>query len=127
MCGVLGGVFHRPVTPADQAAFQRAIRALEHRGPDDEMVSVIPEANAILAFRRLSIIDLSTGQQPMSTGAGHHIIFNGEIYNYHDLRAGHQKAGVPLRTRSDTEVLLWQLVRHGHAGLQALVGMFGFV
>ncbi|MGH7468359.1 MAG: asparagine synthase (glutamine-hydrolyzing) [Longimicrobiales bacterium] len=126
MCGFLGGVFRRPVTPVEEASFRRAIRVLAHRGPDDEDVAVIPEANAILAFRRLSIIDHSTGRQPMGTGAGHHLVFNGEIYNYREVRGALEHDGVPLRTRSDTEVLLWQLAQQGHAGLQPLAGMFAF-
>src|SRR5256885_3890115 len=87
MCGILGGVFRRPVTGADGETFRRAVRTLVHRGPDAEGVRIIPEANTVLAFRRLAIIDLATGDQPMTTGMGHHIIFNGEVYNYRDVRS----------------------------------------
>ena len=126
MCGILGGVFRRPVTPGDVAAFCTAIRSLEHRGPDAEAVQVIHEANAVLAFRRLAIIDLATGDQPMSTGDGQHIVFNGEIYNYREIRCGLAGEGVRFRTASDTEVLLHMLARSGSAGLAPLRGMFGF-
>jgi asparagine synthase (glutamine-hydrolysing) len=126
MCGFLGGVFRRPISPAQEASFREAIRVLAHRGPDDEDVAIVTEANAIFAFRRLSIIDLASGRQPMTTGQGHHLIFNGEIYNYREVRDRLQHAGVPLRTRSDTEVLLWQLTRQGVDGLHSLAGMFAF-
>lgn len=126
MCGFLGGVLRRPVDESDGEVFRRAVRTLGHRGPDDEGVEVVREAGAVLAFRRLSIIDHSGGHQPMSTGAGQHIIFNGEIYNYAELRAGLERDGVRLRTHSDTEALLWTMTRKREAGLGDLVGMFAF-
>jgi len=126
MCGILGGVFPRGVTESELGAFRRAVRTLGHRGPDAEAVTVIPEVGAVLAFRRLAIIDLKTGDQPMSTGAGHHIVFNGEIYNYREVRAELEAEGQTFRTASDTEVLLHTLVRHGTGGLQRLRGMFGW-
>jgi len=127
MCGFLGGVLRRAPTDADARAFRRAIATLAHRGPDDEAVEVVAEANAVLAFRRLSIIDRATGAQPMSTGAGQHIVFNGEIYNYREVRSALERSGVPFRTHhSDTEVLLRQVVREGVAGLDELAGMFAF-
>ncbi len=125
MCGILGGVFRRPVADGDVQAFRRAIRTLEHRGPDAEGIEVVPEANAVLAFRRLAIIDLATGDQPMSTDRGQHIIFNGEIYNYRDLRQAMVSRGVPLRTTSDTEVLLHALTESGIQGMEPLRGMWG--
>ena len=125
MCGFLGGVFTRPLTGSDTEAFRTAVRTLQHRGPDAEGVLTIPEANAVLSFRRLSIIDHETGHQPMSTGRGQHIVFNGEIYNYRELRAPLERAGVHLRTKSDTETLLWKLTLQEIRGLDDLVGMFG--
>ena len=106
MCGFIGGVFRRPVTQTDAAAFRRAIRTLAHRGPDAEQCEVISEANAVFAFRRLAIIDLDGGEQPMATGAGQHLVFNGEIYNYKDQRARLSARGVSFEGASDTEVLL---------------------
>jgi asparagine synthase (glutamine-hydrolysing) len=102
------------------------MHVLGHRGPDAEGLKVIPETNTVLAFRRLSIIDLATGDQPMSTDFGHHIVFNGEIYNYQAARDQMVKDGKPLHTRSDTEVLLWRMADEGPAGLRDLVGMFAF-
>ncbi len=127
MCGFLGGVLRRPVESADVRAFRRGIRMLAHRGPDAETLGVIPEVNAVLAFRRLSIIDHATGGQPMTTGAGQHILFNGEIYNYKEVRAEMEREGVAFRTHhSDTEVLLRKVVREGLPGLSQLAGMFAF-
>lgn len=126
MCGILGGVFRQSLPADAEDRFRKALGRIAHRGPDAEEVRVIPNANAVLAFKRLAIIDLATGDQPMATGSGHHIVFNGEIYNYGDLRPGLVAAGVPLRTRSDTEVLLWTLARQGTDGLQDMIGMFGF-
>ena len=126
MCGILGGVFHRPVTDRDRTAFKAAVRSLAHRGPDAESLCEVPEANALLGFRRLAIIDLVTGDQPMATGAGHHIVFNGEIYNYRDVRRDLAAEGVRFRTSSDTEVLLQLLAHRGLGGLERLRGMWGF-
>ncbi|HEX6694051.1 MAG TPA: asparagine synthase (glutamine-hydrolyzing) [Longimicrobiales bacterium] len=122
----MGGVLRRSVTESDRKEFLSAVRMLEHRGPDDEGLSVAGGANAILGFRRLSIVDLAGGAQPMDTGEGEHIVFNGEIYNYAELRGGLERSGVTLRTRSDTEALLWTMTRKGRDGLSDLVGMFAF-
>jgi asparagine synthase (glutamine-hydrolysing) len=125
MCGILGGMFRRPVREEDVAAFRRALRTLEHRGPDAEGGKVSPEANTVLAFRRLAIIDLVTGDQPMSTETGQHIIFNGEIYNYQEHRKVLVERGFRFHTTSDTEVLLHALTDKGIGGLEPLRGMWG--
>lgn len=126
MCGFVGGVFRRPLRANDESIFQTAVRTLAHRGPDDEAVSCVAEARAVLAFRRLSIIDLATGAQPMADDRGHHLVFNGEIYNYREIRSQLERNGIQFRTRSDTEVLLRKLADEGIRGLADLVGMFGF-
>jgi asparagine synthase (glutamine-hydrolysing) len=126
MCGFVGGIFRDPVEPPDVQALRTAVRTLAHRGPDAEGVEVVAAARAVLAFRRLSIIDLATGDQPMSVGGTHHIVFNGEIYNYREVRRAMEREGVAFRTASDTEVLLRALVRSGPSGLEALRGMFAF-
>lgn len=124
MCGFVGGIFQRDIEDADVRAFTRAVRTLAHRGPDDEQVVVIPEARAILAFRRLSIIDRTGGAQPMRTETGQHLVFNGEIYNHDELRAALRARGAVFHTHSDTEVLLQALRLDGAAGLTAAKGMF---
>ncbi|HVZ77792.1 MAG TPA: hypothetical protein VG818_07420, partial [Gemmatimonadaceae bacterium] len=86
MCGFVGGVLSRAVSESDVRALATAGATLAHRGPDSDGLAVIPEARTVLAFRRLAIIALADGDQPMSTDTGQHIVFNGEIYNYRALR-----------------------------------------
>jgi asparagine synthase (glutamine-hydrolysing) len=99
--------------------------ALTHRGPDDEGYFISPQM--ALGMRRLSIIDVAGGAQPMSSSDGRlQLVFNGEIYNYAELRDDLQRAGVSFRTKSDTEVLLRLFERQGLAGAKRIEGMFGF-
>ncbi len=123
MCGIAGfaGVSRSAEDAAD--LLRRMGDAIRHRGPDDDGYHVEPGLG--LAMRRLSIIDLTTGHQPMSTPDGRcHIVFNGEIFNYRELRARLEAAGEHFTTTSDTEVLLRLLARHGTAGLASVNGMF---
>lgn len=100
-------------------------RSLAHRGPDDERVYV--EGEVGLGHRRLSIIDLDSGQQPMSNAAGDiWIVFNGEIYNYREIRERLIKDGHRFRTNSDTETILQLYEQHGTDCLKHLRGMFAF-
>ncbi len=126
MCGFVGGIFRKPVDVDEVSAMRSAVRTVAHRGPDAEAVEVIAGANAVLAFRRLAIIDLATGDQPMSAGTDHHLVFNGEIYNYRDVRCALERDGARFKTTSDTEVLLRSLTEHGADGLEPLRGMFAF-
>jgi len=120
MCGFVGGIFRGAVEPRDVEVLQRAVRTLAHRGPDAEGVEVVAAAGAVLAFRRLAIIDLATGDQPMSVDGTHHLVFNGEIYNYREVRRSMEREGVRFSTASDTEVLLRSLMRSGANGLAEL-------
>src|SRR5882672_9068335 len=87
----------------DIAATRRALNAIAHRGPDAS--GEWREGNVFLGHRRLSIIDLTTGDQPMQSSDGRYVIvFNGEIYNFVELRNLLAQEGVIFRTRSDTEV-----------------------
>jgi len=129
MCGIAG--FFDPglrLAAADHAAIgERMAQAIRHRGPDDSGVWTDAHAGIVLAHRRLSIIDTSPlGHQPMvSPGGRYWIVFNGEIYNYRELRAGLDDAGRSLRGGSDTEVLLARFERDGIEGaLGRAVGMF---
>ena len=121
MCGFFGMI-------GDKWAkdFPRAVASLAHRGPDDE--GIWHEQNVWLGHRRLSVIDLDGGHQPMSTQDGRYwIVFNGEIYNFRDLRKDLERDGIVLTTRSDTEVLLNGYVQWGgQALLKRLDGMFAF-
>ena len=126
MCGIAG--FVAPRDTGDRQTLERMTRALAHRGPDAEGYAVIPESGVHLGHRRLSIVDLSGGAQPMSTVDGNlTIVFNGEIYNHADLRAELQAKGHPFRTdHSDTEVLLNGYRAWGEGMLDRLNGMFAF-
>ena len=99
--------------------------SLAHRGPDGEGYRVFGPVG--FGHKRLSIIDLAGSPQPMSSASGPcHITFNGEIFNYREVRAGLERAGVPLRTQGDTEVLLETLRLKGLPGLADLNGQFAF-
>lgn len=123
MCGIAGlsGSFP-PVLVEHLAA------ALAHRGPDGNGTFRDERWDVGLAHTRLAVIDTSTGAaQPMASASGRHVIvFNGEIYNYQDIRAELEAEGQVFRTNSDTEVLLELMERRGEAGLDRLVGMFAF-
>jgi len=99
----------------------------KHRGPDAEGIFINPGGEAGLGHTRLSIIDLSdAGRQPMSDASGRfHVAFNGEVYNYLELRK--ELNDYPFRTRTDTEVLLAAYCRWGNAALDRLIGMFAFL
>lgn len=103
-------------------------RALHHRGPDDAGLWMNAARSVGLAHTRLSILDLSPGgHQPMVSGDGRHVIcFNGEIYNFRELRAELAQGGVVFKTESDTEVLLQLYERDGEAMVGRLRGMFAF-
>jgi asparagine synthase (glutamine-hydrolysing) len=124
MCGILGWV--GPRRPADANRFQEALDLLAHRGPDDRGVLERPEV--LLGHRRLSILDLSpSGHQPMVDSASDSaIVFNGEIYNYLELRGELQKGGRGFRSASDTEVLHRAVLEWGDGALARLNGMWAF-
>ncbi|MCH8139845.1 MAG: asparagine synthetase B, partial [Proteobacteria bacterium] len=122
MCGIAGiflekgGRIH-PDMPRGLAA------ALRHRGPDGE--GILSEGNVALVHRRLSIIDVAGGAQPISDEGGKvHIICNGEIYNYLSLRADLQAEGVRFKTKSDTEPALHLYRKHGLDFVNHLQGMY---
>ena len=124
MCGICGVFNFGTHEPADQSQLKRAADAMAHRGPDDEGFYL--EGELGLGNRRLSIIDLPGGHQPISNEDGSlWIAFNGEIYNYRELRQ--QLEGLhQFRTASDTEVILHLYEDHGTGLLQHLRGMFAF-
>ncbi len=121
MCGIVGFQGKFPVE-----TLQRMAAAMVHRGPDGEGLLHRPEVGLGLAHRRLAIIDLShDADQPMTDrSSGLTLIFNGEIYNYRELRAELIRDGHVFRTHSDTEVLLRLLVRDGKDALRRLNGIF---
>jgi asparagine synthase (glutamine-hydrolysing) len=120
MCGIAG--WFGPRGADDPAAL---IAALRHRGPDGEGQWRDAEDRAGLVHTRLAIIDLSAaGAQPMSANKRHWLSFNGEIYNFRELRAELESAGETFQGQSDTEILLRLLAREGAAALAKLAGMF---
>ncbi len=155
MCGFLG-IRHYDDKPIDLRVLVRSADRIRHRGPDDEgyLLADLGAATAVSlagadtepslnlqpidsfsgkfdmawGFRRLAILDPSpAGHQPMSTQDGrYHIVFNGEIYNYLELRAEMEDMGHHFRSRSDTEVLLAACAHWGKEALNRLVGMFAF-
>jgi asparagine synthase (glutamine-hydrolysing) len=124
MCGILG-VYNLP-TSADR--FAAMSEAIAHRGPDAEGIWTSPDGSGRirLGHRRLSIIDLSAAANQPFVKDGLVLVFCGEIYNYRDLRAELQAAGVGFRTSSDTEVLLEAWRRWGPGSLRRMRGMFAF-
>lgn len=126
MCGIIGVLNLTNQTPISPERLRLGNDALNHRGPDDEGVFVQPGVG--MAVRRLSIIDLTHGHQPMSNEDGTvHIVYNGEVYNHDDLRGELASLGHRFRTSADTEALLHGYEQWGREGLLArLRGMFAF-
>lgn len=126
MCGICG-IINFNHQPIEEAGIRSMMKAMKHRGPDDEGVFV--EENVGLGFVRLSIIDLSSdGHQPMKSNEDRYsIIFNGEIYNYIELREELIGKGYQFRTKSDTEVLLNSYMEWGEECLHKFNGMWAFV
>ena len=128
MCGIAGGIALAQDRRPDPDKVRAMAQLLAHRGPDGEGLWISPSGRACLAHRRLSVIDITGGGQPMVDGSGAcGIVFNGEIYNYLELRDALMREGERFRTSSDTEVLLRLVMREGEGCVEALRGMFAFV
>ena len=144
MCGIFGWMSANPKAAAYAKIATKALSNLKHRGPDGygwqafdnsgclvanegQFFSSAP-ASILLAHTRLSIIDLSElGHQPMRSADGRYtLIFNGEIYNYLELRAELKQSGIEFQSHTDTEVLLNALIKWGKDALVRLNGMFAF-
>jgi asparagine synthase (glutamine-hydrolysing) len=125
MCGLCGVVYSDPKRPVDRDMLHRMTTTMSHRGPDGDGYFVGPGVG--LGFRRLSIIDLHTGDQPISNEDGSvTVVCNGEIYNYQELRRNLQAAGHRFRTDSDVEVIPHLYEDHGVRCVGFLRGMFSF-
>ncbi|MFZ4483474.1 MAG: asparagine synthase (glutamine-hydrolyzing) [Chthoniobacterales bacterium] len=136
MCGIGGIVRFAGTAPVEEQRLGLLLGALRHRGPDDEGVYRAPDGCAGLVHARLSILDLSAaGHQPMgmrlpgaagSGGSRMWIVFNGEIYNFRQLRAELERDGEMFDSHTDTEVILRLYAREGAACVRKLSGMFAF-
>lgn len=126
MCGIAGFITHPAPLPNRKEALAALERSLHHRGPDDQGTYISPDGRCGLTNARLAILDLSAaGHQPMRSADGRRVIvFNGEIYNFLELRRELEAAGAVFRSRSDTEVVLQLYERHGPACVERLRGMF---
>ncbi|MBX3265922.1 MAG: asparagine synthase (glutamine-hydrolyzing) [Acidobacteria bacterium] len=124
MCGIVG-IVNNGERAVSGDVLERMNRAILHRGPDDDGFYL--NGNVGLAMRRLSIIDLASGKQPIHSSDGTKwIVFNGEIYNYQDLRKELEADGVRLYTNSDTEAIVNLYAKYGVDCVKRLRGMFAF-
>jgi asparagine synthase (glutamine-hydrolysing) len=125
MCGIAGVIYADPDRPVSAELLRALGDSIAHRGPDAE--GFWSEPGVGLVHRRLSIIDLSTGDQPIGNEDGSvQVVFNGEIYNFQALRADLEAKGHRFRTHSDTEVLVHLYEEHGEHLVERLRGMFTF-
>src|SRR5438874_7190952 len=127
MCGITGFVNRNEHRDAREArdVLDRMCRVIRHRGPDDQGMMI--KESAALGMRRLSIIDLAGGHQPMSGCDGTiTIVFNGEIYNYRELQSGLESRGHRFKTNSDTEAIVHAYEDYGYECVDHLRGMFAF-
>src|SRR3954471_23063416 len=125
MCGICGKLMFDREERVSPALIKSMADQIRHRGPDDDGYYV--SGPVALGFRRLSIIDLNTGHQPISNEDGSvWIVFNGEIYNYQELRAWLLTRGHRFSTGTDTEVIVHLYEELGEACVERLRGMFGF-
>ena len=128
MCGITGQFrLTSDAPPPDAARVGRMLDAVAHRGPDDAGVRASPDGGCVLGHRRLSVIDLACGHQPLANEDGSVVtVFNGEVYNYRELRTELEGQGHRFATNSDTEVLVHLWEQHGLDLCGRLRGMFAF-
>jgi asparagine synthase (glutamine-hydrolysing) len=123
MCGICGVVSFQPNAPADRSTLLQMNASLQHRGPDDE--GYYEDDQVSLAMRRLSIIDLHTGQQPISNESGDiWVVYNGEIYNFQRVRAALEQRGHIFKTQTDTEIIVHAYEEYGDECVTHFKGMF---
>ena len=123
MCGIVG-IVNKDATPVDTSTLSKMAATLAHRGPDEEGTYI--DGPVGFHHKRLAIIDLKTGRQPMTDGPVT-VVLNGEIYNYRELREALKRAGHAFATASDTEVLLRMYLEHGPDCVKSLNGIFAFL
>ena len=125
MCGICGIVYSDREQMVERNTLKKMCDMITHRGPDDEGFYINQHVG--LGMRRLSIIDLSTGKQPISNEDGQiWIVFNGEIYNHKEIRAELENKGHQFKTKTDTEAIVHAYEEYGDSCVQKLNGMFAF-
>ena len=125
MCGILGFYYKDRSKIFNKELFETLLNTIKHRGPDSN--GIFQNDNFIFGMNRLSIIDQKNGDQPMSSENGdYRIIFNGEIYNYKELKLELERSNVKFKSNSDTEVVLNLYIKYGEKFLNKLNGMFAF-
>ncbi|MBX3043481.1 MAG: asparagine synthase (glutamine-hydrolyzing) [Candidatus Kapabacteria bacterium] len=126
MCGIAGIFDLRAESRIDNSLLKKMSDVIYHRGPDSDGQWISPDNECGLAFRRLSIIDLSeSGNQPMHTADGrYHIVFNGEIYNHNNFRTEFEYDGKKYNSRTDTETILYGYEKYGTGFLEKMLGMW---
>lgn len=123
MCGIAGIILSDPTQPVDETLLTRMCTSLQHRGPDDQ--GLFRAGSVGLGVRRLSIIDLTTGHQPIANETGTVVaVLNGEIYNFRELRTCLEAQGHRFSTQTDTEVIVHLYEEYGVDAVQRLRGMF---
>ena len=127
MCGFAGEFVFPPAGPADLDRARRMARAVAHRGPDQRGEFLSPDGRCAIGFHRLAVIDRAGSPQPMTSADGQlTVAFNGEIYNYRELRRRLREQGAAFDSEGDTEVLLHLYRRHAGKMVDHLDGMFAF-
>src|SRR5437762_1073745 len=128
MCGICGVLnFGSSATPVDEPTLRGMADTMIHRGPDADGYFVSPDRHVGLGFRRLAIVDLATGDQPMSNEDDSvWLVFNGEIYNHADHRPALEARGHRFRSRCDAEVIVHLYEEYGADCVDHLRGMFAF-
>src|SRR5215210_4981253 len=127
MCGIAGFIEQNEITPPAEREIllDKMCKIITHRGPDEQ--GAIVKNRAALGMRRLSIIDLKSGQQPIFDCSGNlAIVFNGEIYNFLELKKDLQSRGHKFKTNSDTETIVHAYEEFGADCVRHLRGMFAF-
>lgn len=126
MCGFIGCMHNEAQENLNRQLFESMNNIITHRGPDD--AGYFMDEHIQLGFRRLSIIDIECGHQPLTyENERYWIIFNGEVYNYLELREDLVNKGLTFETNSDTEVIIAAFSHYGEKAVEKLRGMFGFV
>jgi asparagine synthase (glutamine-hydrolysing) len=126
MCGIAGIFnYHATNQPSTELNVKNMLSLIKHRGPDESGVYL--DKNIGIGNVRLSIIDLSSGQQPLSDESGRYwIVYNGEVFNYQDLRAELIAKGVHFKTNCDTEVVVQMFAFYGPDCVNRFNGQFAF-